>query len=121
MSNRKCRMCKREVYGRSDKLYCSLNCKNSYYAGLEKTTRKRTYVIDQILHRNRNILLRLLGVNKRSIYIHKFELIKRKFNFKYMTHLTTSKKGTTYCCIYEFVWIELENEEIYIQKQKSIY
>lgn len=116
MSNRKCRMCTKKVIGRIDKLFCSPNCKNSYHSQLKRVTREVTYITDQILHRNRNILLLLLGEEKRKLYIHKFELERRKFNFKHITHLKTSKHGSTFFCVYEFVWIELDNERIYIQK-----
>ncbi|MBK7009823.1 MAG: hypothetical protein IPH36_14925 [Saprospiraceae bacterium] len=58
---KKCKMCPTMFYGRSDKIFCSAKCKTAYHEKLNKVTNEATAKIDKILHRNRSILLEILG------------------------------------------------------------
>lgn len=35
---KKCKICKKNIVGRSDKLFCSTRCKNYYHINLRKVT-----------------------------------------------------------------------------------
>lgn len=59
----KCKICKKELKGRSDKKFCSIECKNYYHTNLRRVTNETARALDTILHRNRSILLELLGKN----------------------------------------------------------
>ena len=56
-----CKICKQEFVGRLDKIFCSINCKNVYNTSLSRVTKNATVSIDKILHRNRSILLEIMG------------------------------------------------------------
>ena len=58
-----CKICKQEFVGRLDKIFCSINCKNVYNTSLSRVTKNATVSIDKILHRNRSILLEIMGKN----------------------------------------------------------
>ena len=60
----KCKICKNPLTGRSDKMFCSIECKNYYHTNLRRVTRDTAYDIDIMLHRNRSILLELMGKMK---------------------------------------------------------
>ena len=74
-----CKMCKNEFVGRSDKVFCGLNCKNEYNIKLRQVTRFSTKSIDNILHRNRSILLEILGKNSQQKKIKKITKLLSKF------------------------------------------
>jgi len=110
----KCKVCKKEIFGRVDKLFCSNKCKNYYHVELRKVTNIAVKKINIILHRNRSILLELLGKNKRQIKISRMELEYKKFSFKYVTHYYKNSKGKYYNYVYDFAWMEFSDDEILI-------
>lgn len=104
--------------GRNDKLFCSVKCKNYYHVNLRKVTVIAVKEIDTILHRNRSILLEILGKSKFQITIRRVALEKKKFNFKYHTHINVNSKGKTYFCVYDLAWMEFSNDQILIVRKK---
>ena len=115
----KCKICSNVLIGRKDKLFCSVKCKNYYHINLRKATAIKVKKIDAILHRNRSILLELIGKRKKEIKIDRLVLEKKKFQFKYHTHQTTNSKGKTYHYLYDFAWMEFSNCEIYIVRRQE--
>jgi predicted nucleic acid-binding Zn ribbon protein len=110
----KCKICSKEIVGRSDKKFCSVRCKNYYHTNLRRVTNKAVVEINNILHRNRSILLEILGKNAVQKKIERIILDKKKFNFKYHTHLHTNIQGKTYFYVYDFAWMEFSDDEILI-------
>ena len=110
----KCKICNNEIIGRADKLFCSIKCKNYYHTNLRRVTKMAVKEIDIILHRNRSILLEILGKQKIQKKVKRIILEKKKFRFKYHTHTTINKQGKTYIYIYDFAWMEFSNDEILI-------
>jgi len=78
----KCKICKKELIGRKDKLFCSVDCKNHYHVNLRRVTFYEAKTIDSILHRNRSILLEVLGKNGVQKKVSRLVLVKKKFQFK---------------------------------------
>jgi hypothetical protein len=116
---RKCKICSEQISGRSDKKFCSPKCKNYYHTNLIRVTRKAVHQIDIILHRNRSILLEIMGKNKIQLKIERIELDKRKFNFKYHTHFQTNSHGKVYYYVYDFAWMEFSGDEVLIIRKKG--
>jgi hypothetical protein len=112
----KCKICSKRVVGRSDKLFCSLKCKNYYHINLRKATGSAIAVleINTILQRNRSILLELVGKRKKKLTVSRIELQKKKFQFKYHTHQNINSKGKIYNYVYDFAWMEFSNDLILI-------
>lgn len=115
---RKCKMCPKIIKGRSDKTFCSVACKSAYHFKLRSVTKIATIEIDKILHRNRSILLELIGKSRKQIKIKRILLEKKKFNFKYKTHFYINSQNKTYHYVYDFAWMEFSNDEILIIKRK---
>lgn len=114
----KCKICSNEIIGRSDKLFCSVKCKNYYHTNLRKVTRKAVTDIDNILHRNRSILLEVLGKHKTQKKVKRMVLDKKKFNFKYHTHVTRNSRGKLYFYLYDHAWMEFSDNEVLIIKKR---
>jgi len=111
---KKCKICNNKIVGRSDKLFCSVKCKNYYHINLRKTNEEAVKLIDSILHRNRTILLEILGKKRLSIKVDRILLIKKKFQFDYHTHLRINKQNKTYYYLYDFAWMSFSTDEILI-------
>ena len=70
-------MCPTMFYGRSDKIFCSAKCKTAYHEKLNKVTNEATAKIDKILHRNRSILLEILGKKGTYKKVHRRQLMPK--------------------------------------------
>ena len=113
-----CKMCKiNMIIGRSDKIFCSLTCKNTYHKKLRKVTQDEAIKIDLILHRNRSILLEIMGKKTRKLLVKRFVLEKKKFRFKYHTHFNINSAGKMYKYVYDFAWMEFSNDKILIVRK----
>ena len=115
---KKCKICKNEFLGRTDKIFCSVNCKSTYHRKLRRVTKSATFDIDEVLHRNRSILLELLGKNGTQKKVKRIVLVKKKFQFKYLTHFYINSQGKMYHQVYDFAWMEFSDDEILIVKRK---
>ena len=113
----KCKICSKGLVGRKDKLFCSVKCKNYYHVNLRKATAIVVKELDAILHRNRSILLEIMGKRKIQCTVQRKELEKKKFTFKYHTHQQTNSKGKIYHYVYDFAWMEFSNDDIMIVRK----
>jgi hypothetical protein len=103
---------------RKDKLFCSSDCKNYYHVNLRRSTFYHVKELDKVLHRNRSILLELLGKNGVQKKVKRLVLVKKKFQFKYITHFFINSQGKMYHHVYDFAWMEFSDDEILIVKRK---
>ncbi len=107
-------MCKEKISGRIDKIFCSNYCKSDYHVKLRRVNSLATYHIDKILHRNRSILLEILGKSAQKKKINKKILDEKKFNFSYVTSFGLNSKNKMYHYVYDFAWIKFSSNEILI-------
>jgi hypothetical protein len=70
--------------------------------------------IDKILHRNRAILLELMGKNAKQKQVPRSALDKKKFNYNYMTGTHLNSQNKTYRLIYDFAWMDFTKDKILI-------
>lgn len=119
MDIRKCKMCKSEFTGRRDKIFCSTRCKSDYHEKLTKVTLKASDRIDKILHRNRSILLELMGKNGMHKKMPKIELDKKKFNWTYITHYHINSQGKEVRYLYDFSYIIFSDQEVLIKRVRG--
>ena len=117
---KKCKICKKEFTGRTDKIFCTIACKNEYNVKLRRVTQKATKRIDDLLHRNRSILLEVMGKHKTQITIDRMELDRKKFNYNYMTGYSINKEGKTYHHLYDFSYMTFSSQKILIVRRKGL-
>jgi predicted nucleic acid-binding Zn ribbon protein len=113
---RKCKMCPNKIIGRSDKIFCSDKCKTSYHEKLAKVTQRVTLKIDKILHRNRSILLEILGKTIQSKKVPRQILDTKKFNWTYITHYHVNSQSKTVHYVYDFSWMIFSDQEVLIKR-----
>lgn len=113
---KRCKLCKKKLVGRRDKIFCDTKCKNDYHYFLEKANLAVTTPIDKILHRNREILLEIMGKSGTKKKIPKLTLDKKKFNYSYITGIHTNKYGKTVYNIYDFSYIPFSDQYILVTR-----
>ena len=114
---RQCKICKKPIVGRHDKIFCSVNCKNAYHVQLRRATAQVVKNTDKILHRNRSILLEVMGKNARQKKVNRQILDAKKFNWKYFTGTYVNSQEKLYNIVYDFAWMEFTDGEILIVKR----
>ncbi len=112
-----CKICKKTLKGRSDKKFCSVECKNYYHTQIKKVNTQATQKIDSILHRNRIILLEILGKHRKQLKIKRNLLDQKKFNFHYHTHTYLNNQGKTYYYVYDFGYMLFSDQEVLIVRK----
>jgi hypothetical protein len=115
----KCKICKKTLVGRTDKIFCSPYCKNFYHKHLRLATKKAAIEINRYLRRNYSILLELMGKNKTQSKVYRNVLAKKKFRFKYHTHTHINSRKKVFHYIYDLAWMEFSDDEILIVRQRK--
>ncbi len=102
-----CLECGDEIRGRSDKKFCSDQCRSSYNNRLNSDANNFMRNVNNILRKNRRILADLNPHGKSKV--HRDKLLERGFKFSYFTNLYRTKAGKTYHFCYEQGYLELDN------------
>jgi hypothetical protein len=113
-----CRNCNKEFTGRSDKRFCSAVCKNKHNNNTRNNTREAVKEIDAYLHRNREILLLLLGSSKKEVF-DKSQLVRSGFKFDYMTGIYFNRENKMYRIVYDCAWMDFSDQKILVVKKKG--
>jgi len=110
---RTCLECGEKIVGRADKKFCSDQCRNTYNNRLNSDASNTVRNINNILRKNRRILMDL---NKQSgkTMVTKESMLTNGFNFSYHTHTYTTKKGDVYHFCYEQGYLYLPDKELYL-------
>jgi hypothetical protein len=103
-----CPECGDPVYGRADKKFCSDPCRNAYNNRNIGYSDNYTRRVNNILKKNRKILQELNPGGKTKVHLN--QLIRKGFDFNYLTNLYITKNGNTYYFIYEHGYLKLEND-----------
>jgi hypothetical protein len=107
--------------GRIDKKFCDDYCRNNYNNQQKAKSSHSNYVrnINNALLKNRKILESILPNDEETAKANKDKLLRLGFQFKYFTHLYTTKTGKTYFYCYEYGYLPLENDWYLIVKRKE--
>jgi predicted nucleic acid-binding Zn ribbon protein len=103
---RNCLECGRPFDGRSDKKYCSDQCRTSKFNKQNTDQNKFMRNINNILRKNRRILEQLNPSGKTTVT--KTDLLDEGFKFAYFTNEYRTKTGKIYRFCYEHGYLELE-------------
>lgn len=116
--SRQCCVCDKQLYGRSDKIFCDIHCKNQYHSDVRKHTQSAAAVNTKILHKNYGILCLLLGDNHDRYVIKRLELKKLFFNFDTISGMSKNRFGLKFD-VYEFSWYYSTNDNIVILQDRA--
>lgn len=114
---RKCLECGDLFDGRSDKKFCSDQCRNTYNNRQKKDANNQMRKINNILRKNRRILEELNPHGKAKVQ--RALLLDKGFSFDYLTNIYETKKGGLYKFCYDQGYIELEDGSIAIVERKE--
>ncbi|NOU48919.1 MAG: hypothetical protein HOO86_17925 [Bacteroidales bacterium] len=113
-----CLSCGERLLGRSDKKFCSDSCRNNYHHhALNENTNFIRNISNQ-LKRNRMILKDLNPDGKSRTK--RETLLKAGFNFKYFTHIYTTKDGRTYYFVFDQGYTQHENDYFTLVQNEEI-
>lgn len=119
METKKCLQCGEPFQGRSDKRFCDDYCRNAYNNALRKETNKRVRTINSILKKNRDVLEEIMEGKEDTVKTTQEKLLHAGFQFKYFTHLYTTKKGKVYHYCYDYGYLALENDWFLIVRDRE--
>ncbi|MEH3115758.1 hypothetical protein [Pedobacter terrae] len=116
--------CGNTFEGRSDKIFCSDQCRNRARRDQLKTEKWNAPLflnkIIDILQNNHKILKAQYGENREPSVVSEFLLRDHGFNFEFQTRILVTSKGIYKFC-FDYGWLELENGKILIvQNDKMV-
>ncbi|WP_316848968.1 hypothetical protein [Pedobacter agri] len=115
--------CGKPFEGRSDKMFCSDQCRNRARRDQLKDERWNAPVfyskVSEILQRNHKILQELYTEKGDSTVVTDFLLRNNGFNFEFITRILSTFKGIYRFC-FDYGWLELENGKILIVKNEKM-
>ena len=100
--------CQSRLRGRSDQRFCSDYCRNRYHNGRKKHERSYFRKINQILHRNRNILYQLASGYRTRVAPEELEAFG--FNFSYCTAWQSSPNQEMIYVCYDLAYQRVAEE-----------
>lgn len=109
-----CQLCSKPLAGRSDKKYCSDQCRAQLNNKKKKMDIGELIIqdINRILRKNRSILKSFSPLGK--IRTHRRNLLLHGFDFDYFTHQFSLDGDHTYTFCYEYGYMLLPEAEILI-------
>lgn len=119
MKQRECPECKKMVFGRVDKKYCSDACRNAFHNKSNAAANNYMRNINNALAKNRRILCELNPSGK--LKTHKDQLLRKGFDFELHTNSYTTKAGDTYRFCYEQGYLLLADGFVLLVERKESF
>jgi hypothetical protein len=118
VDKRLCCVCDKPLIGRSDKVFCGIQCKNKYHSEVRKHTKSAASVSTAMLFKNYQILCLLLGTNCSKYSISKKELQKMGFCFEAVSGVTFTPYGIKHE-LFEFSWYYSKNNQVIVKLDRE--
>ncbi len=107
---KKCLDCGEAIRGRTDKKFCSDQCRNNYNNRLNRDSNNFVRNVHGLLRKNRRILADLYNDGKKKV--HKDALFALGYNFSFFTQIIETSDGRKYHYCFEYGYIETGNDFI---------
>lgn len=117
-----CVICDSNLFGRSDKRFCNIKCKNKYHSALRKSNQTVSKETMKVLIKNYQILASLFPKEATKYQINKLVLERRGFEFDSISGIEQNKFGLK-LKIFNFSWYLTKNNTIIVHfnnKEDSI-
>jgi len=115
---KKCLDCGEPIHGRTDKKFCSDQCRNNYNNRLNRDTNNFVRNVHGLLRKNRRILADLYAEGK--LKVHKDALFALGYNFSFFTHVIETSGGQRFHYCFEYGYCDTGNDFVQL-KQNSQY
>ena len=116
--DKKCLDCGDTIRGRTDKKFCSDQCRNNYNNRLNRDSNNFVRNVHGLLRKNRRILADLYDEGK--VKVHKDALFALGYNFSFFTHIIETSQGHKFHYCFEYGYHEL-GEDFLELNQNSQY
>jgi hypothetical protein len=114
---RKCVICESKLVGRSDKVFCGIQCKNKYHSDVRKSN--KTFESETLKTITKNYYILAGAVNQEnSASVKKLVLQRLGFNFDHVTHIQIKPAGIIYS-VFEFSFYISKNGNVIIHKDSK--
>ena len=113
-----CLECGKPLMGRVDKKFCLDMCRNSFNNRLNSDAYNVVRNMNNRLRKNRRILEELCPEEKSKAT--KGTLIGKGFDFNLITSIRPAQQGSIYHFVYDYGYLELENDFYLIVKDKPL-
>ncbi len=117
-NNRTCIVCEKFIFGRSDKVFCDIQCKNKYHAELARSKKTIANETLKILAKNWAILSTIMGECVSELHINKVELAEHGFDFTAVSGVDIATNNIRFD-VFEYTWCYRANQEIKITLNKK--
>lgn len=119
LERKTCLNCAKSIQGRADKKFCDDYCRNNYNNQIKAYSNNMIRNINNALRKNRRILEAMLPEAEETAKITRQNMLTKGFQFKYLTHTYTNKKGNTYFFCYDYGYLELEGDWFLLVRVKE--
>lgn len=116
-----CLACGATIKGRADKKFCNDYCRNNYNNEQKAKGSHSSLVrnINNALLKNRKVLESVLPEGEETAKASKDKLLRLGYQFKYLTHIYTTKTGKTYFYCYDYGYLPLDNDWFLVVRRKE--
>ena len=116
-----CLDCGKPLKGRIDKKFCDDYCRNNYNNQQKAKGSYSSLVrnINNALLKNRKVLESILLDGEETAKANKDKLMRLGFQFKWLTHIYTTKTGKTYFYCYDYGYLPMDNDWYLIVRRKE--
>ncbi len=116
-TQKQCLSCGKTLKGRIDKKFCDDYCRTQYNNQLKAEDTAVIKKINAVLRSNRRILERQIAPGEEMGKCPRQKLADAGYNFQYLTHQYTNKKGNVYFFCYEYGYLLLEGDWVLVVKR----
>ena len=115
--NQICFECSTSLKGRSDKKFCSDQCRTTFNNKLKSLENRFIKDVNNILKKNRRILLKLNPEGKQKV--RREVLVDEGFNFTYFTSTYTTREGSKYFYCYDQGYLPIDDDHCLLVVKKE--
>ena len=119
---KKCLDCGDIIRGRTDKKFCSDQCRNNYNNRLNRDSNNYVRNVHGLLRKNRRILADLYS--EKRLRVHRDALFALGYNFSFFTHVIDTPSGLRFQYCFEYGYretgddfLELSMNSLYLEYQ----
>jgi predicted nucleic acid-binding Zn ribbon protein len=114
---RRCLDCGAVLHGRTDKKFCSDQCRNNYNNRLNRDSNNFIRNVHGLLRKNRRILADLYSEGK--IRVHKDALFALGYNFSFFTHIIETPGGSKIHFCFEYGYCEIGRDFLKLEQNSK--
>ena len=118
---RACLTCGNMLRGRIDKKFCDDYCRSTYNNMQYQEDRGLSFIrkVNNVLRKNRRILEELVPPGEETSRVQRAKLVKKGFNFNYLTSAWSGPEGEICYFCYEYGYL-VEKDWYHIIKKEEI-